>query len=96
MLTEHSGRLFLWVFMACQVIADGTMGLQEMELLIHFVSSVDRLDGLYLELLQRAFNEEDNTIVCCFKLVMGRILAMRNFFPYLLIQSCKVKMNLPN
>jgi hypothetical protein len=77
MLTESSGGLFLWASMACRAIAEGTTGLQETELLIRFVSSVDGLDGLYLELLRRAFDEEDDTIVCRFKLVMGRILATK-------------------
>jgi ABC-type dipeptide/oligopeptide/nickel transport system ATPase component len=47
-LTESSGGLFQWASTACQAIAEGTTGLRETELLIHFVSSVDGLDGLYL------------------------------------------------
>jgi hypothetical protein len=41
------------------------------------VSSARGLDGLYSEVLQQAFDAEDNTVMSRFKLLIGRILATK-------------------
>jgi hypothetical protein len=47
------------------------------ERLRRFMSSTRGLDGLYSEVLQQAFDAEDNTVMSRFTLLIGRILATK-------------------
>jgi hypothetical protein len=77
MLVESSGGLFQWASTACRAIKDGKRGLHPTERLSRFVSSARGLDGLYSEVLQQAFDAEDDTVMSRFKLLIGRILATK-------------------
>jgi AAA ATPase domain len=77
MLVESSGGLFQWASTACRAIKQGKGGLHPTERLSRFVKTTHGLDGLYLEVLHQAFDEEDDTVMSRFHLLMGRILAAR-------------------
>jgi hypothetical protein len=80
-LVLHADSELRWAFpvgiTACQAIVEAKMSLEPTECLSRFVSSVNRLDGLYIEVLHQAFDEKDDTVMSRFKLVMGRILATK-------------------
>jgi hypothetical protein len=71
MLTQSSDGLFQWASTACRAVQGGKTGLQPTERLDRFVSSVDGLDGLYLEILRQTFDEKDDTVMSRFQVVMG-------------------------
>ena len=77
MLIESSGGLFQWASTACRAIKEGRGGLRPTERLRAFVSSARGLDGVYLEVLNQAFDAESCTAMSRFKMVMGRILAAK-------------------
>jgi hypothetical protein len=77
MLLEGSDGLFQWASTACRAILDGQGGLRPTELLLRFCSSARGLDGLYAEVLNQTFKDEDPIIIARFKSVMGRILACK-------------------
>ncbi|KAF8726639.1 hypothetical protein AX14_007619 [Amanita brunnescens Koide BX004] len=77
MLVESSDGLFQWVSTACQAIKDNKGALRQTERLSRFVSSARGLDALYSEVLRQAFDQQDDDSMSRFKLVMGRILAVK-------------------
>jgi len=77
MLVEGSGGLFQWASTACQAIRDNSRGaFRPTERLSRFMSSACGLDALYSEILHQAFGGQDDAM-SHFKLVMGRILAVK-------------------
>jgi len=77
MLINSSDGLFQWASTACRAIKDGKRGLHPTERLSRFMLSACGLDGLYLEVLQQAFDEKDDIVMSRFKLLIGRMLATK-------------------
>lgn len=76
-LLKASGGLFQWASTACNAICDNTAGaLLPAERLTRFLSA-QGLDALYSEVLSQAFNIKDETDISRFRVVMGRVLAVK-------------------
>ena len=77
MLLEGSDGLFQWASTACQAIKDSKGGVRPTELLTRFCSLEHGLDGLYSEVLGQTFDANNAMVMSRFKLVMGRILEVK-------------------
>ena len=77
MLMQSSGGLFQRASTACRAIKETKGGLRPTERLSRFVSSGRGLDALYVEVLRQAFDTEDDTVMSCFRSVMGAILVTK-------------------
>lgn len=74
LLVESADGLFQWAFTACSAIKDARGPFNAAELLEHFVSAANGLDGLYTEILRQAFDLDSPRAMDRFQLIMGRIL----------------------
>lgn len=77
LLVIASGHLFQWAATACRAIRDGPHGYDPTERLEQFVNDANGLDSLYMQILRRAFNENDAKVMSRFKRVLGSILSAK-------------------
>lgn len=88
LLTEKSDGLFQWAFTACGFVTKpGKGGLSQLDRFERIVSStghvkgVNHLDTLYTDVLNQAFEKDDDVVMARYRSVIGRALGTKEPLP---------------